>query len=65
LRIPQQSNCAESYLLPDRKIHEREKKKEREKETHTDPEEKKRNNRELSLMSFSVSFCDLVLLSFC
>ncbi len=29
LRIPQQSGCAESYLLPNRKIHEREKKKQR------------------------------------
>ncbi len=48
LRIPQQSGRAESYSLPNRKIHEREKK-----------------NRELSLMSFSVSFCDLALLSFC
>jgi hypothetical protein len=27
LRIPQQSGCAESYSLPNRKIHEREKKK--------------------------------------
>ncbi len=48
LRIPQQSGCAESYSLPNRKIHEREKK-----------------NKELSLMSFLVNFCDLVLLSFC
>jgi hypothetical protein len=29
LRIPQQSGCAESYSLPNRKIHEREKKKQR------------------------------------
>jgi hypothetical protein len=29
LRIPQQSGCAESYGLPNRKIHEREKKKQR------------------------------------
>jgi hypothetical protein len=29
LRIPQQSGCAESYLLPKGKIHEREKKKQR------------------------------------
>jgi hypothetical protein len=48
LRIPQQSGCAESYSLPNRKIHEKEKK-----------------NRELSLMSFFMSFCDPVLLSFC
>jgi len=48
-RIPQQSGCGESYSLPNRKIHERE----------------RRKNRELSLMSFLVSFCDLVLLSFC
>jgi hypothetical protein len=29
LRIPQQSDCAESYLLLNRKIHERKKKKQR------------------------------------
>ncbi len=40
-------------------------KKERETHTHTDPEEERIKNRELSLMSFLVSFCDLVLLSFC
>ncbi len=28
-RIPQQSGCAESYSLPNRRIHEREKKKQR------------------------------------
>jgi hypothetical protein len=28
-RIPQQSGCAKSYSLPNRKIHEREKKKQR------------------------------------
>ncbi len=58
------SGCAESYLLPNRKIHDREKKKQRERDRQTDPEEERRKNRELSLMSFLVSFCDLAL-SFC
>jgi hypothetical protein len=58
------SGCAESYLLPNRKIHDREKKKQTERERQTDPEEERRKNRELSLMSFLVSFCDLAL-SFC
>jgi hypothetical protein len=38
-------------------------------ESHSLPnrkiDEKEKKNRELSLMSFSVNFCDLVLLSFC
>jgi hypothetical protein len=43
LRIPQQSGCAESYLLPNRKIHEREK---RERDTHTHRPRRRENKKQ-------------------
>jgi hypothetical protein len=55
------SGCAESYLLPNRKIQEREE-KHRERETQT--QRKREEKTKLSLMSFMVTFCDLAL-SFC
>jgi hypothetical protein len=44
------SGCAESYLLPNKKIQERVEKtqRERERERNIDPEEERRKSRELS-----------------